>query len=53
LSQARWVVEHAGGAIELDGVKEADLELVVELVGELADYEQRRHEVLVDSADLG
>jgi len=46
-------VEHPIGPVELAAVKEEDLELVVELVGELADYEQRRHEVLVDSADLG
>jgi GNAT superfamily N-acetyltransferase len=45
-------VEHVRGAIELDAVQEDDLGLVVELVGELADYEQRRHEVLVDAADL-
>ena len=42
----------AGGTIELDPVQEADVELLVELVGELADYEQRRHEVLIDTADL-
>jgi GNAT superfamily N-acetyltransferase len=46
-------MKHAGGAIELDGITEQDLELLVELVGELADYEQRRHEMLLDPASLG
>ncbi|HEX4146273.1 MAG TPA: GNAT family N-acetyltransferase [Pirellulales bacterium] len=45
-------MERAGGAIELKAVTEDDLELVIELIGELADYEQRRHEVLVDRAAL-
>ena len=45
-------MEHAGGAIALDAAKEDDLALMVDLVGELAEYEQRRHEVLLDTADL-
>ena len=59
MSQLYWcplglgcVVTQVRGPIELDAVTEDDLGLVVELVGELAEYEQRRHEVLLEAADL-
>jgi len=45
-------VEKTSAAIELTSVREDDLPLVVELVGELAEYEQRRHEVLLEAPDL-
>jgi GNAT superfamily N-acetyltransferase len=40
-------------AIELRGPTRYELPLLVELVGELAEYEGRRHEVLLNVADLG
>ena len=42
----------AHGAIELHSARVEDLPLLLELVGELAEYEQRRHEVLVGTEDL-
>ena len=45
-------MEYVGPTIALDAAAEDDLGLVVDLVGELAEYEQRRHEVLLDTADL-
>ncbi len=45
-------MKDAGRAIKLDAATEDDLSLLVDLVGELADYEKRRHEVLLDVADL-
>ena len=39
-------------AIELSAASEADMPLLVEMVGQLADYENRRHEVVLDQAQL-
>jgi GNAT superfamily N-acetyltransferase len=38
--------------IELAVASEADVPLLVEMVGELAEYENRRHEVVLDPAQL-
>ena len=43
----------AAPTIELRAATRDDLPLLVDLVGELAEYESRRHEVLLDAADLG
>jgi GNAT superfamily N-acetyltransferase len=45
-------MKHVGAAIELDAATRNDLPLLVDLVGELAEYENRRHEVLLDAADF-
>ncbi len=45
-------MEPANSVIELDLARREDLPLLVDLIGELADYESRRHEVLVNVAEL-
>jgi GNAT superfamily N-acetyltransferase len=45
-------MQPANSVIELGTVTRADLPLLVDLIGELAEYESRRHEVLLDVAEL-